>query len=112
MWKKQNQHPNCQTINCPAHNPIKDYEQDPGCYALIRIDSEKMNIEIAICNYEHQITHIFIGQTAQSIYHTLFESEKSQSQPWFTNKEHIAYLGKELKKAELALQNNSEYIQE
>ncbi|MFT5206425.1 MAG: hypothetical protein ACI9CF_000163 [Candidatus Omnitrophota bacterium] len=112
MWKKQNQHPNCKEINCPPHNPIKDYEEDPGCYVLIRIDMQKKNIEIALCNYEHKITHIFIGKTAQSIYHTLFESEKQEPQAWFTNKEHIAYLGKELKKAEVALAGNTEYIQE
>ena len=56
---------------------------------------------------------MFKGRRPQDLYDTIFRYENSNGLSWFTNKQHIAYLGKELKKAELALaMGNKGYYQE
>lgn len=111
-WKKQTVHPDCERINCPAHDPIRDFKMEPtGAYVLIRIDTEKCVIETAVCDAAHRIRAVFSGKKCEDIYHTLFRHEHRLG-PWLTEKDHIAYLGKELKKAELALEHGSNYLQE
>lgn len=114
VWQKQSVAPKCEVINCPVYDPIKDFRRDPsGFYVLIRTDFAVMKIEVAICNKKHAIVKIFRGSKAQDVYEGIFQYEKKHRTEWFRDKGHTAYLGKELKKAELALalgQNN--YFQE
>lgn len=114
VWHTQHLSPQCQKIDCPSYDPIKDFRRDPsGFYVLIRLDFTSMAIEVAMCNKDHVIVTIFKGHKAQDIYEAIFKYEKKHRVVWFKDKGHIAYLGKELKKAELALalgQNN--YYQE
>jgi hypothetical protein len=113
MWKKQSEHPNLKRIECPAHDPIQDWKPDPsGVYVLIRVSAERRVIELALCDREHKIFRIFTGKTCQDVYHAVFEEEKRSGAAWFQSPAHIAYLGKELKKAELALEHNQPYLQE
>jgi len=47
------------------------------------------------------------------LYHHIFECEKKEGTQWFIDKDHIAYLGKEFKKAELVLLvGDDSYVQE
>ena len=72
-----------------------------------------MKIEVAVCDKRHVIVKVFRGAKAQDVYEGIFQYEKKHSLTWFKSKGHCAYIGKELKKAELALalgQNN--YFQE
>lgn len=112
IWKKQTLRPDCATVDCPPHHPIRDFAADPsGCYVLIRVDREAGRIEAAVCNPAHEIVAVFRGKKCQDVYSAIFKAEK-RSADWFQSKDHAAYLGKELKKAELALETRTDYIQE
>ncbi len=114
VWHKQSMASNAEVIDCSVYDPIKDYRGDPsGCYVLIRPDFILMKIEVAICDKKHVIRKVFRGTKAQDVYEGIFTYEKKHKQEWFKSKGHIAYLGKELKKAELALVlGQNDYVQE
>ena len=113
-WKTQTLSKDCETIDCPEADDYKDFKLDPsGFYVLIRVNLQRSLIEVAVCDKEHKITHIFQGRKSQDLYIAIFKYEKKHGLVWFEEKTHIAYLGKELKKAELALiAGNSDYYQE
>ena len=113
-WSKQNLAKDCQIIDCPEYDPIKDFRRDPtGYYVLIKVNFETVRIEVAVCTKDHAIEKIFSGRKAQDIYEAIFNAEKKSGREWFRDKGHVAYLGKELKKAEWALVvGNSGYFQE
>jgi hypothetical protein len=113
VWQKQSMAPDFEVIECPLYDPIADFSRDPsGCYVLIRANVPERMIEVGICDKDHKILKVFRGQKSQDIYHTIFAYEKKHSVEWFKNKDHIAYLGKELKKAEYALAGKEDYLQE
>ncbi len=104
---------NLEVIDCLVYDPIKDFSMDPsGCYVLIRVDQKDGVIEVAICDKKHTIIKVFRGKKSQDIYHSIFQSENNDGVEWFKSKNHIAYLGKELKKAEYALAGKEEHWQE
>ena len=103
-WKDQKKTKNCEMILCPLYDTYKDFDADPsGYYVLIKVDLEYYRLEVAVCNRRHEIEKIFVGQTCQSLYHSILKYEEAHNLDWFLEKKHIAYLGKELKKAEIAL---------
>ncbi len=112
-FKPQQKIENCETIFCPSYDSYKDFQIEPtGYYVLIKPNFKISKIEVAVCDKKHLIIKIFQGQKAQDLYHTIFAYEKEYNAEWFTNKDHIAYFGKELKKAELALvMGNDAYSQ-
>ena len=113
VWHKQSLSPDFELIKCPVYDPIKDFRRDPtGVYVLIRCDVKKSQIEVAVCDKKHTIIKAFHGRKAQDLYYTIFEYEKNYKLKWFTRKDHAAYLGKELKKAEYALLKKEDYLQE
>jgi hypothetical protein len=113
-WQKQVLAPACEIVECADHDPVLDFKRDPsGYYVLIRPDFISMKLEVAICDSKHVIVKVFRGRRAQDVYEGIFRHEQKYKCEWFKSKGHAAYLGKELKKAELALalgQNN--YFQE
>ena len=112
-WHKQVMSPDLEIIDCPDYDPIKDFRRDPtGVYVLIRCDMEKSLMEVAICDKNHVVIKVFRGRKAQDLYFTIFEYEKKHRLKWFSRKDHAAYLGKELKKAEYALLGKEIYVQE
>ena len=113
-WAQQKLAKNCETIDCAEYDPIKNFHRDPsGYYVLIKVNFITARIEVAICNKDHEVEKIFNGRKAQDIYYQIFQYEKKHKVSWFEEKSHMAYLGKELKKAELALvMGNSAYFQE
>ncbi len=113
VWHKQSIAPDLEIVNCPVYDSLKDFRRDPtGVYVLIRCDSEEFLIEVAICDKKHTIIKAFRGRKSQDLYYTIFEYEKKYRLKWFTRKDHLAYLGKELKKAEFALTAKKLYVQE
>jgi hypothetical protein len=111
--KDKNLHEDFEDIECNPYDDYKDHDNDDSCYVLIKIDFEYFKIRVAICNYDHEILKAFSGRRSQDIYTTIFKYEKDNNLNWFSNKQHIAYLGKELKKAEIALAlGNTGYYQE
>ena len=82
-------------------------------YVLIRIDYSDGYIHVGIADEMAKKPFIeFYGDKAQDIYHAIFEYEQKHGKQWFNSKTHMAYLGKELKKAEMALAIGSTYYQE
>ena len=113
VWKKQVVAEDLKVIDCPVYDDIKDFRRDPtGVYVLIRCLSKDKLIEVAICDKKHTIIKVFRGRKAQDLYYTIFEYEKKLGAKWFSRKDHAAYLGKELKKAEHGLLGKESYIQE
>lgn len=110
VWHKQSMDPECRTIDCSVYDPIKDFRRDPtGYYVLIRPDFTTRHLEVAICNKEHHIVMVFRGKSSVDVYEGIFGYERKHHKQWFSDKAHAAYIGKELKKAEIALvlgQNN------
>jgi hypothetical protein len=113
-WETQQQSEDCEIWECPEYDSYKDFKRDPtGYYVLIKVNFEFLRIDVAVCNKDHKIVLIFRGRKSQDLYKAVFKYEKTQHVVWFKEKTHIAYLGKELKKAELALvMGNSGYFQE
>jgi len=99
-------HENFEMIDCPSFHPIKDFIMDDSCYLLIRINRVDTKIEVGICNYKHELLKGYQGVRAQDIYYRLLKDG------WIKRLDHAAYLGKELKKAEIALATGSDYYQE
>ena len=111
--KDKTLHKDFEVIQCKPYDDYKDHKNDTGCYTLIKVDFEFYEIQVAVVNYKHEILKMFKGRRAQDIYNAIFEYEKQNNLKWFMEKQHIAYLGKELKKAEIALSmGNSGYYQE
>jgi len=113
-WETQKLSDRCETFQCPEYDNYKDFKRDPGgVYVLIKVNFTVSQIEVGICNKDHVVIAIFRGRKSQDIYNAIFKYEKDHNIVWFKEKTHIAYLGKELKKAEFALvTGNSSYFQE
>jgi|TARA_B100002003_G_C14054309_1_gene507698 hypothetical protein len=103
-----------EVIQVKEWDDYKEFETEPtGNYCLIRIEWDRGKISVAICNKDHEILKVFQGRRPQDLYAAIFKYEEEHDVKWFTNKQHIAYLGKELKKAEIALAlGNEGYYQE
>ncbi|MEK6935015.1 MAG: DUF4346 domain-containing protein [Nanoarchaeota archaeon] len=99
-------------IESPSYDPYKDFKADTSSYILIKVLFDKMQISVAICDYKHEVLKEFRGKRAQDIWNAIFDYEEKNNVTWFKRKDHIAYLGKELKKAEFALIMGTEYYQE
>lgn len=96
-------------VECPTIDR-DDIEMDPsGWWFLIRPNFRYGHIEVACCNNEaprnfdgKRIALIAYGRSAQDICHYIFNS-LYDNKKMVTTLAHAAYLGKELKKAELHL---------
>ena len=101
-----------EVIEVRKWDDYKDFKMDGGCYVLIRIHWDKGEVGAAICDYKHTILKEFRGKRPQDIYNAIFDYSEKNDKKWFTRLEHAAYLGKELKKAEMCLSIGTEYTQE
>ena len=90
---------------------INGQEMDEsGYYCLIKVDFTTRRIGLRVVNSNHVEVEDFWGRQCQDIYCTVLGD--SRSVEWFQDSSHIAYIGKELKKAEIALATGSGYYQE
>jgi len=110
--KKQKKVKSFEVIPAKKHDDYRDFVLDDGCYVLIKIYRKTGNIGVGICDYEHSILKEFRGKRVQDIYHTIFAYSNHHKKNWFKRLDHAAYLGKELKKAEIALLTGKDYVQE
>lgn len=101
-----------EVIQTKPFNDWKDWKQDNGCYVLIRVYNETKEIGVAICDYKHTILKEFKGKRAQDLYFGIFEYDERNKKGWFNRFDHAAYLGKELKKAEISMDTGTPYEQE
>lgn len=92
----------------------KEWKLDPKGYFLIRINYDKKIIEVAHVKNDHsnnprvhpEKAIVIQGRNSEEIYNTIVR-EKLVSL-----KEHAAYLGSELQKAEIAMKNKLKYVQD
>lgn len=110
--RKQKYAKSFEVIRVRKWDDIKDFILDDGCYLLIRTYKKTKEIGVAICDYRHVILKEFRGKRCQDIYNGIFEYSSKHRKNWFKKLDHAAYLGKELKKAEMVLAAGKDYVQE
>ena len=114
IWESQIKPEDVEKIDCQEYDPYDHFVRDPsGFYLLIKVNFAEYRVEVAVCDKDHKIIKIFSGRKPQDLYYTILKYEKQNDLQWFKESTHIAYLGKELKKAEIALATgNNAYFQE
>jgi dihydropteroate synthase len=95
------------------YHKIKDFVIDPKGYFLISIDKKEKLIRVGYCtfeklekNSEHSLQVEIVGKTSIEITNTLIREK------YISSLQHAADMGIELHKAEIALKNNLNYIQD
>ena len=76
-------------------------------YFLIRLDRKNNNIEVVFCNEKNNVILKVVGKKPVEIYQTMINKEKLPIM-----KDHVAYLGRELQKAYIALKQGLDYVQD
>tara|TARA_Y100000590_G_scaffold133854_1_gene153082 strand:+ start:1162 stop:1551 length:390 start_codon:yes stop_codon:yes gene_type:complete len=95
------------------YHKIKDWVMDPKGYFLIAVDRENNLIRVGYCIFTklgndpvNDMVAEIVGKTAIEIVNTLIREK------YISSLQHAGDMGIELCKAELALKNNLEYIQD
>ena len=101
-----------QKIEAKYHR-IRDWRMDPRGYFLINVDRENKLLRIGYCKFTklgnnpvNDMVAEIVGKTAIEIINTLIKEN------YISSLQHAGDMGIELCKAELALKNNLEYIQD
>lgn len=109
-WKINN---NIKKRITAKYHKINDWVLDPKGYFLIKIDKENNLIRVGYCIFSklnndpvHDMVAEVVGKTAIEIVNTLIKNN------FISTLQHSADMGIELHKAELALKNNFDYIQD
>ena len=96
-----------------SYDKIKDWKLDPKGYFLINIDRKKNLLRIGYCVIKksndkstHEMVAEIYGKTAIEVLNTLIREE------FISTLQHSGDMGIELCKAELALNNNLDYVQD
>jgi len=95
------------------YDKIADWAMDPKGYFLIKIDKNSKLIRVGYCkisnnnmNEDHEMICEVIGKTAIEIVNTLI------NEGFISSLQHAADMGIELNKAEIAMKNDLEYVQD
>jgi tetrahydromethanopterin S-methyltransferase subunit A len=110
--RKQKHSEEFEIIRARKFHNLKDFQFDNGCYILLKTYKKTKEIGVAVCDYNHSILKEFRGKNAKDIYMTIFDYDIINKRKWFNRMDHAAYLGKELKKAEMSLKMGFDYEQE
>ena len=109
-WNIKN---NIKETTVAKYDKIKDWVMDPKGYFLIKVDQKENLIRVGYCIFSklgndpiHDMVAEVKGQTAIEIVNTLI------SKKYISSLQHAADMGIELHKAELAMKNKLEYIQD
>ena len=96
-----------------SYDKIKDWKLDPKGYFLINIDRKKKLLRVGYCvinksndRTTHEMVAEIYGKTAIEVLNTLIREE------FISTLQHSGDMGIELCKAELALNNNLDYVQD
>jgi len=81
-------------------------QMDKVGYFVIIPQPAKEVITVEHYSYENKLLRVIEGKDAKSIYSTIIDNG------WITNLSHVAYLGRELAKAELSLKLGFKYTQD
>ena len=95
------------------YHRIKDWVMDPKGYFLIAVDKKEKLIRVGYCKFTklnnnpvNDMVAEVVGTTAIEIINTLIREN------YISSLQHAGDMGIELHKAELALKNNLNYIQD
>ena len=95
------------------YHKIKDWVMDPKGYFLINIDRKNNLLRVGYCKFTKQgnnpvndMVAEIVGKTAIEIVNTLIKEN------YISSLQHVGDMGIELCKAELALKNNLDYVQD
>ena len=95
------------------YHKIKDWVMDPKGYFLIAVDRKKNLIRVGYCKFTklgnnpvNDMVAEVVGKTAIEIINTLIREN------YISSLQHAGDMGIELCKAELALKNNLDYVQD
>tara|TARA_Y100000590_G_scaffold180216_1_gene205403 strand:- start:1143 stop:1538 length:396 start_codon:yes stop_codon:yes gene_type:complete len=95
------------------YHKIKDWVMDPKGYFLIAIDREKKLLRVGYCKFTklgnnpvNDMVAEVVGESAIEIVNTLIREK------YISSLQHAGDMGIELCKAELALKNNLNYVQD
>ena len=95
------------------YHRIKDWVMDPKGYFLIAVDKEEKLIRVGYCKFTklgnnpvNDMVAEIVGKTAIEIINTLIREN------YISSLQHAGDMGIELYKAELALKNDLNYIQD
>ncbi|MDW8343651.1 MAG: DUF4346 domain-containing protein [Verrucomicrobiae bacterium] len=86
--------------------PPAQIEMDRAGYFVIVPRADRQLIVVEHYDYNNQLLRVIEGRDARSLYSTIIQNG------WVTQLSHAAYLGKELARAETALQRGEKYIQD
>ena len=75
-------------------------------YFLIRINRDAQQLEVGLCKKRNIISVKILGKKPEDVYQTIINNKL------ISRLDHAAYLGKELQKAYIALQQNLDYVQD
>jgi tetrahydromethanopterin S-methyltransferase subunit A len=89
-----------------ATDPDKTVEMDRAGYFVIVPLTDRGIINVEHYAYDNTLLRVIEGTNARAIYYTIINTG------WVTELSHAAYLGKELTKAELSLQQGFKYVQD
>ena len=96
-----------------SYDKIKDWKLDPKGYFLINVDRKKKLLRVGYCVINksndksiHEMVAEIYGKTAIEVLNTLIREE------FISTLQHSGDMGIELCKAELALSNNLDYVQD
>ena len=95
------------------YHKIKDWVMDPKGYFLIDVDRKNNLLRVGYCNFTklgnnpvNDMVAEIVGKTAIEIVNTLIKEN------YISSLQHAGDMGIELCKAELALKNNLNYVQD
>ncbi len=88
------------------YDDLEEFVMDPEGYFLIDVDRSKKEIMVGFCPEVNKVTVKIVGKKPLEIYQTII---KKGPLSWF---DHAAYLGRELQKAFIALQERIVYVQD
>ena len=95
------------------YHKIKDWVMDPKGYFLINVDRKNDLLRVGYCKFTklgnnpvNDMVAEIVGKTAIEIVNTLIKEN------YISSLQHAGDMGIELCKAELALKNNLDYIQD
>ena len=95
------------------YHKIKDWVMDPKGYFLINVDKKNDLLRVGYCKFTkmgnepvNDMVAEIVGKTAIEIVNTLIKEN------YISSLQHAGDMGIELCKAELALKNNLDYVQD
>ena len=88
------------------YDEVKDCVLDPDGYFLIKIDKINKKIIVGFCKEGNKILVKITGKLPQDVYYTVLKKGLTK------RPDHAAYLGRELQKAYIALQQGIDYVQD